>query len=161
MPNKINGNWRRAGFQFWVLVAFFVVVFFTGGSSRADVQSLVLLRPLAVLVCGAALLTLSWSNVRSQPTLFGMAAAILALLCLHLGPLPPAIWSALPGREIMVEIDEARRLGQVWLPLTMSLSSTWNAFYALFVPLAVLILGVQTVGGRHHSSIRHFHFRPN
>ena len=57
-----------------------------------------------------------------------VTAAILALLCLDLVPLPPAIWYALPGREIMVEIDEAARLGQVWLPLTMSPSSTWNAF---------------------------------
>ena len=143
MPNRINGKWREAGFQFWALVAFLVIVFFSGGSSRADVQSLVLLRPLAVLVCGAALLTLSWSNVRSQPTLFGMAAAILALLCLHLVPLPPAIWSALPGREMMVGIDETAQLGQVWRPLTMSPSSTWNALYALFVPLAVLLLGIQ------------------
>jgi O-antigen ligase len=72
-----------------------------------------------------------------------MAAAIFALVGSHLLPLPPSIWGALPGREIITEIDKVAELGEVWRPLAMVPSSAWNAFYSLFVPLAVLLLGAQ------------------
>jgi O-antigen ligase len=128
---------------FWALVIFLIVTFFTGGASRADVQSLIILRPTAVLFCGIGLWNLKWEHVRVNRFLFGMAAAIFALVGLHLIPLPPSIWGALPGREIITEIDKVAELGAVWRPIAMVPSAAWNAFYSLFVPLAVLLLGVQ------------------
>jgi hypothetical protein len=38
-------------------------------------------------------------------------------------------------------------LGEVWRPIAMVPPAAWNAFYSLFVPLAVLLLGVpRTIG---------------
>jgi O-antigen ligase len=128
---------------FWALVIFLILTFFTGGSSRADTQSLVILRPAAVIFCGIGLWRLRWDHVRENRFLFGLAAAVFALVLLHVVPLPPAIWGALPGRAIITEIDKVAELGAVWRPLSMVPATTWNAFYSLFVPLAVLIFGVQ------------------
>ena len=128
---------------FWALVLFLALVFFTGGGARGDIQSLIILRPVTVLMCGFALWSLKREHVQANRFLFGMAVAIFALVGLHLVPLPPAIWSSLPGREIITEIDKTAGLGDVWRPLTMVPSGGWNAFYSLFVPLAVLLLGVQ------------------
>jgi O-antigen ligase len=128
---------------YWALVFFLVLTFLTGGGSRADILSLVVLRPAAVLFCGVAFWSLSWEHVKAYRTLFGMAAAIFALVVFHLIPLPPAIWSSLPGREIITEIDNVAGLGKVWRPIAMVPSGAWNAFYSLFVPLAVLLLGAQ------------------
>lgn len=142
VAGKSRLNWRENG-TFWVLIGFLLLVFLTGGASRADVASLIILRPLSVLVCGYALWSLTMAQVRANRFLFGMAAAIFALVGLHLVPLPPTIWGALPGREIISEIDRVAGLGAVWRPLTMVPPGGWNAFYSLFVPLAVLLLGVQ------------------
>jgi hypothetical protein len=128
---------------YWALVVFLVLTFLTGGGSRADIQSLIILRPAAVIFCGIALWSLRWEHVQGHTFLFGMAAAIFALVGSHLIPLPPTMWGALPGREIITEIDKVAELGEVWRPLTMVPSGGWNAFYSLFVPLAVLLLGVQ------------------
>jgi O-antigen ligase len=128
---------------FWALTVFLVLTFLTGGASRADVQSLIILRPAAAIFCGIALWSLRWSHVQENRFLFGMAAAIFALVGSHLIPLPPSIWGALPGREIITEIDKTAELGAVWRPISMVPPATWNAFYSLFVPLAILLFGVQ------------------
>jgi O-antigen ligase len=128
---------------YWALVIFLVLTFLTGGAARGDVQSLIILRPAAVIFCGIALWSLTWDHVKAYKLLFGMAAAIFALVGAHLVPLPPAIWGALPGRAIITEIDKVAELGAVWRPIAMVPSAAWNAFYSLFVPLAVLLLGVQ------------------
>ena len=57
--------------------------------------------------------------------------------------MPPSLWGAMPGREIITEIDKAAELEAIWRPVTMVPSGAWNALYSLFVPLAVLLLGVQ------------------
>jgi O-antigen ligase len=134
---------KAGAVPYWVLVTFLILTFFTGGGSRADIQSLIILRPAAVIYCGIALWSLRWEHVKAYKFLFGMSAAIIALVGSHLIPLPPSIWGALPGREIITEIDKVAELGKVWRPLAMVPSSAWNAFYSLFVPLAVLLLGVQ------------------
>jgi O-antigen ligase len=134
--------WLERG-AFWGLVALLIVTFFLGGASRADVQSLAILRPAAVLFCGLGLLSLRWEHVQAHRHIFGLAAAIIGLVVLHLVPLPPSIWGALPGREIMTEIDKVATLGTVWRPISMVPTATWNALYSLFVPLAVLLLGAQ------------------
>lgn len=130
-------------FPFSVLVGFLVLTFLTGGAARADVLALVVLRPAAVFFCLVGLWRLKWSHIESNRFLFAMAAAIFALVALHLVPLPPAIWRALPGRDIVVEIDKVAQLGAVWRPISMVPSATWNAFFSLFVPMAVLIFAVQ------------------
>jgi len=128
---------------YWVLAALLVMVFLFGGGSRADIASLMFLRPASVLVLAYALMKLTGEQIRANRFIFGMAAAWIVLLLLHLVPLPPAIWQALPGREVVKEIDEAAGLGGVWRPLTMVPYATRNTLWATMAPLAVLVLGVQ------------------
>lgn len=136
-------KWLGDSRPYWILFAFLIVVFLTGGGSRSDIQSLIILRPLAIIVCIMAIWTLKWETVKANSFLFIMTAAIVALPLFHLLPLPPAIWIGLPGRSLVVEIDKAASLGEIWRPISMVPSATWNGFYSLFVPLAVLLLGVQ------------------
>jgi O-antigen ligase len=129
--------------RFWVLVILLVVTFFTGGGARGDIQSLIILRPIAVLCCGFALWGLRLEHIRDQRFLLGIAAAIFLLTGSHLIPLSPSVWGNLPGRDLITEIDKAAGLGEVWRPLTVVPSAGRNALYSLFVPLAVLLLGIQ------------------
>jgi O-antigen ligase len=136
-------KFRREAIPFWALIIFLVLTFLMGGSSRADTQSLVILRPAAMIFCGIGLWTLRWDHIRENRFLFGMAAAIFGITILHLIPLPSALWGALPGRGMLTEVDKLAELGAVWRPLSMVPLTTKNALHSLFVPLAVLIFGVQ------------------
>ena len=135
-----TGKWSL---QLIVLCLFLGLLLVTGGSSRYDVPQLVLLRPIAVCALGFALATIevdAWRNYKSVLVLF---ASVFALTALHLIPLPPHVWQALPGRQIVAEIDAAAGLKDIWRPLTMFPEGTWNALYSLCVPLAALLLAAQ------------------
>lgn len=134
---------KTASLPFWLMAAFLCVTFVTGGASRVDVQSLLLLRPLSVIVCALALLTLRREHFEGRKGLFAGFAAILLLCVVHLVPLPPSVWQSLPGRAIVAEIDKLAGLGAIWRPLTLTPMNSWHALASLATPLAVLLLGVQ------------------
>lgn len=128
---------------FWLLAALLCIVFFTGGSSWDSEPQLMLLRPAAFLIAGCAILTLRWEHIARHWIVCALFLGAALLTAAHLVPLPYAWWSAIPGREIIVEIDKAAGLGQISRPLSMSPDATLNALYALSVPMAVLLLAVQ------------------
>lgn len=65
------------------------------------------------------------------------------LALLHVIPLPPSLWQALPGRQELVEIERLVGIGEVWRPLTLATANGWHALVALFAPLAIILLGIQ------------------
>lgn len=134
---------RRENIPFVALLVFFLLTLLIGGGSRSDIQSLVLLRPMAVLACALAILTLRREHLQARKALLALAAATFLLVGAQLIPLPPEIWSQLPGRELVRRIDVAAGLDDIWRPLTLSPTGTRNALFSLFVPLAVLLLGIQ------------------
>lgn len=119
------------------------LVFLTGGASRVDVQSLVLLRPLSMVACALALLTLKRQHFEGRKWLISGFSAIVLLCIFHLIPLPPSLWHALPGRGILVEVDRLAMLENMWRPLTITPMNGWHALASLSTPLAVLLLGIQ------------------
>ena len=129
--------------QFWVLAGYLALIFLIGGGARSDIQSLVFLRPIAALAAGYGLWSLSRETARAYKGPLIFAGAVLLYVALQLVPLPPFIWSALPGRELLVELDRASGLSNVWRPISMAPTATWNALYSLLVPISVLILMIQ------------------
>ena len=127
----------------WLLAIYVVLVFTLGGGSRADIQSLIILRPLAVALGALGLWHLTREHIRPHLFLFIMAGSFFSLILLHLMPLPPLFWNALPGRHLVAEIDNTLGLMGVWRPLSLVPTATWNALFALVVPFTVLIISVQ------------------
>lgn len=126
-----------------ILCAFLIAIFLTGGSSRADMQSLILLRPVSLLALGYGLLTLSWKHIRGYWSLVTIAGVTVVLTAVHLIPLPPGLWQSLTGRETIAELDAVLGLQDQWRPLTLDPQATRNALLALATPCAVLILSIQ------------------
>jgi len=134
---------RQGRLPFWLLAGFLVIAFLIGGSARGDIASLVLLRPVAVLVLGFGLMSLGRRHVAAYPLHFAVAAASLALVLLQLAPLPPEIVHTLPGHDIIADIDRLAGLQGLWRPMTMTPAATRNALLALMPPFAVLVLAIQ------------------
>ena len=152
LPNiKKMRYFDRPVLPYWTLVGFLALVFLTGGGSRSDVQSLIILRPASLLFLAFGIWSLKAAQLREHRFLFGMALACLSLTAIHLVPLPPSIWHNLAGRAVLVEIDALVGNRLIWRPLSMVPHSTWNALFALFVPLAVLTLTVQISRERQFS----------
>lgn len=125
---------------FGAFAVFLAITFFTGGGSRDDIQSLLLLRPLAFLFCAYALTTRisdQWSG-RIFPLV--AASALVVLMALQLIPLPPSMWTEMPGRQIFADIADVAGIEQPWRPLTLSPSKTLNSLFSMAVPIAAILL---------------------
>lgn len=126
--------------RLWVLGAFVVLTFLLGGGARSDIQSLAVLRPVAVLAGAWALMTIRREQMREYRALFILMVAAVGIVLLQLVPLPPTLWHRLGGRELFIEIDAALGLNGIWRPISISPDATFNALGALLVPAATLLL---------------------
>lgn len=121
-----------------LLGLFLAALIFCGGSSRYDriVQVPVRLAAIAILI-GATFLT-----VRSEASALKIPAvllgAVIVLVGLQLLPLPPALWTALPGREGLAVAAPLGGFPQPWRPLALVPDLTINALLSLTVPAAML-----------------------
>lgn len=134
---------------FWLLAAFLIILWIAGGASRADVAGQILVR----LAAWAALIAfvvfgpgINWSRIKVPAVLLGAAIGLIAVQLL---PLPPAIWSALPGRELLAQSATVTGQPQPWRPISISPSATVNALNAMIVPVATLALASQLVREQH------------
>jgi hypothetical protein len=144
LPN-IKQITNRPAPQFWILAVFLMILFATGGASRVDVQSLIIIRPLSVIVCALAFLTLRREHLIGRRWLLGSIAVACLLALLHVIPLPPSLWQSLPGRQDVIEVEKLAGLKDIWRPLTLTPMNGWHAVASLFVPLAVMLLGIQLI----------------
>lgn len=115
------------------------LVFLMGGGSRADIFSLVLLRPLAALFAVYAVLQVSREQLRAIRAPLVFLALVAALIAAQLVPLPPEIWQALPGRAVYADAYAAAGAPVPWQPLAIVPSRALNSLLSLIVPLAVLL----------------------
>ena len=139
MKSDTLGSLKQASWQFWLLSAFLALVFLTGGSSRGDVQSLAVLRPAAALVLGVGLLSIKRDDIHRYRALFTFTGTIIVLIAIYLVPMPLQISS----RELAFDTGLLSYSDQIMRPMTLISVQTWNSFFALIVPVAVLFLAVQ------------------
>ncbi|WP_162789508.1 O-antigen ligase family protein [Altererythrobacter sp. ZODW24] len=126
------------------LLAFLLFAFILGGGSRYDILSLPILRGGAILFAAAALYSITRSDLsayRSLVILFGMYTLWMII---QLIPLPPGIWTAMPGRELEVQAAEAVGLAQPWRPINTVPWRGTNALLALTVPWALILIAART-----------------
>lgn len=134
---------------FVIALVLLISAFLMVGGARDDLISLLVWRPLTaflLMVSIAIAWPQAWERGRS---LLIFCLAVIALIALHLGPLPPEIWSALPGRDILVKTYEAAGMALPWQPLSMAQARTWNALFSLAGPLALLITVLVLDRARH------------
>jgi O-antigen ligase len=130
---------RHKALNFGILVALIACCFLFGGASRTDVKSLILLQPLAVV--GAAIFLLDYGSIRwravKAPLLLlgGLAGIMVAQLI----PLPPALWTHLPGHGQFAATASVAGIAQPWRPISLAPDFTLSSLVGLVVPAAVLI----------------------
>lgn len=135
--------------KFAALCVFVACVFAMGGGSRADIQSLVVLRPLAFLFAAYAILVIRPDQLRAAMWPLTLLGLLALLAVLQLLPLPPEAWTRLPGRDLLAKIAADAGLPLGYRPLTLAPARTLNTALSLCVPLAaVLLVAIQSETGR-------------
>lgn len=122
------------------LLALCAAAFILGGGARGDIDSLILLRPTAFLLLAYAIAVGNIDDLRRHWGLVVFGLAILAIAFFHVVPLPPSVWSVLPGREIVVRADMLTGLNHIARPLALNVTEARNGLFSLIVPVAALAL---------------------
>ncbi len=129
------GQWNPVALAAGVLLA---ISFVFGGASRLHEAQLaiVMLAGLPLLVLGVA--ALRQTEIESRFALICLAG-IVALPLLQLIPLPPAVWTGLPGRDEPALALELAGISPGWTPLSLTPEKTWRSFLAVLPPVAMCI----------------------
>lgn len=125
----------------WIAI-FAIAVALLGGSSRFDAVQLAALRPLAALFFVPALYWMSRDKLVPARAPLAILALMALWTALQLVPLPPLLWQALPGRDTIAALDAIHGLSDVWRPVSWVPMRTWNALFALIVPLVAILLAL-------------------
>lgn len=116
-----------------------VGLLFGGGGSGAGLANMV------VQLAGLAALAFHREAVldffaRAPRLAVVLVAVTLALPLLQLVPLPPTIWQALPGRDLVSQSYDLIGAQGAWHPFSLSTARTAIAFFSLLAPFAILVL---------------------
>lgn len=127
------------------ILALLTVSLLFGGASRQHELRLVLVEltglSLAVLALTALL---KREDTEPHRSAFLLVAAAACLPLVQLIPLPPAIWTALPGRDPLALALDLAGLPQGWLPLSLTPDRTWRSFLAVLPPIAMFLAVLAT-----------------
>ena len=95
----------------------------------------------------AALPLLAWALFKLTPSQLGrggqwaivLLCAIIAWPLLQLIPMPPSLWSGLPGRGEIASAYEAAGMTLPWLPISLYPTATWLGLLSLVPATAVFL----------------------
>ena len=122
--------------------AYLLACLVLGGASAAGLIANLFLQ-LAALVILLVLLFVERrraSVVRADRPAWLFAALFVLLVLLQLVPLPPTVWTALPGRELVEAGFGTIGAPLPWLPLSLAPDGTLRALVSLLPGLAILAL---------------------
>ena len=125
--------------RFWVFGLFIGLCFAGGGGARDDILSLLYVRPGAVLCAALILLLPGPVELKAVRVPLALCAAFALVMALQLIPLPPELWTTLPGRQLFVEAANVAGIPQPWRPLSIAPDLTLNSLAAMVVPVAALL----------------------
>ncbi len=110
---------------------------FGGASAQGvtvDAVPQLLSLPLLVLVAAESHLV-----VRNGGSPLLLMASAVSLLLLQLVPLPPSIWSQLPGRSALIDMYGVSGVSAPWLPISMSPGATARTALSMLPALSVFL----------------------
>ncbi|WP_407166029.1 O-antigen ligase family protein [Bradyrhizobium sp. ORS 111] len=117
--------------------------FLFGGGTIQGLRSDALIQIISL----GLLSILAWQIDRPFRAVDGWPLAIVAtlvlLFCGQFIWLPPAIWSKLPGRDLIASVYSATNIDLPWLPLSLDPAASWRSALSLIPPIAVFLAVVQ------------------
>lgn len=126
-----------ATFRAWLAPSYLFLCLILGGSSQG-IWSNALLQAAGLIIIGLAVWTVPRRQLLEQKTLVALILASVGLILFQLLPMPPGIWSALPGRDLVASGDRLLGFTDVWRPLSLSPFDSLSVLPTLIPPFAML-----------------------
>ena len=126
----------------------FLFACLTLGGSAQGIWTNLALQLGAIAIIAGSLIAGRRSDGRAEVRLRWLVAAMLAVAMLQLVPLPPAIWTILPGRGPVAEGFALLGTELPWLPLSLDRESTVSALLACLPAAAMLAWVLRWSDGR-------------
>lgn len=139
MPPAVDHDERSGRYAILCLI-FLAMVAISGGASRADALSQIVVRLASIAAIVAAVMVGGRGRFSTFRGAYCFLAAAAALVLLQLIPLPPSVWLALPGRDFYAEAATAAGIAQPWRPINLTPDGGWNAFLSLLPATAALVV---------------------
>lgn len=132
----------------WVLPGYLSLCLLLGGASAAGLWANVLLQALAIaLLLWAFAGEAQASTAKAGRQLLVLTLLTVAIPLVQLIPLPPAIWTALPGRESVATGFGLAGLPLPWLSLSLAPFRTLASLVWMLPALAVLVVIIRQGAG--------------
>jgi O-antigen ligase len=129
-----------------VVPAFLLLCLILGGASAAGIWANMLLQLLAIPIIVWAVIVRRGTPMPAPARRLVVGLFLLLLLiAAQLIPLPPGIWTSLPGREGVVEGYRLLNLPLPWMPISLAPYATLSSALWLLPAIAIL-LGIIRVG---------------
>jgi len=127
------------------VAGFMLLALLLGGANAGGFAGTATVQLAAAVVIAAAIFRFDPRGlVPAERALWLLAAALLALMLVQLIPLPPDLWTALPGRGRAVEGLGALGVTPLpWMPLSLAPDQTFRSALAMLPPIAALVLVVR------------------
>jgi O-antigen ligase len=117
------------------------LAFLLGGGTRPGQWSDAIVQLVGLTTLVVAVSTLTIPRRLLLPLV--ILAAIAAIFLLQLLPLPPALWSALPGRGLVLENLTTASVTLTWMPISLDPGATTQAAFSLIPAAAIFVTVVQ------------------
>jgi hypothetical protein len=130
--------------SFIALLAFLFLCLLGGGGSRADIWSLLYVRPAAIVTIAFLIAIGAAGGALRYRTLTFLLVALAGTIAIQLIPMPGSWALALPGRETYRAFADAAGLTGGWRPISLTPDLTWNSLLSL-LPAAAALIGLAAV----------------
>ena len=121
-----------------VVPLFLLACLLLGGSTRSAWPNMALQLSAIVILAWAALAAPRAQAGQPGRNLVYLCAAMVALVLFQLIPLPPSVWTALPGRAVVAQGFALLGEPLPWMPLSLTPYDTMVSALWLLPPLAIL-----------------------
>lgn len=128
----------RARARILVAPLYLLLCLLLGGSTQGIWANLALQLTAVAILAWAALTREPAAASSSARSLWILVPLGLALVLLQLVPMPPALWTSLPGRVVVVEGFRLLGIDPGWRPLSLAPYATLATVQALLPPIAML-----------------------
>jgi O-antigen ligase len=134
------------GARFALAALLIIAAALLGGASRENPFRLAAVELCALPLVAVAIRRMvagKAAGTGHAPLPLALLTMIVAVPLLQLAPLPPSVWTALPGQASRVEALRLASLPTPWLPLSLSPDDTGRAALALVPPAAMFVAALR------------------
>ena len=136
---KIDVGGLSRKLHYSAIIVFLLACILGGGASRNDALSQPIVWLTAILCIVVSLFTINSADIRRVRGPLVFLALCIVLVVAQLIPLPPALWSALPGRDAYNALPTIAGFAPPWRPFTVTPDFTWSSLLSLLPPTAMTI----------------------